>query len=157
MTVDRPSQAAGLSAPHQGAGASTRHAASMRAIRRLCGPGFVLAGTLHFVAPSVYKPMVPPWLPARRALVFVSGAAEITGGVGLMNSATRRLGGWWLIATLIAIFPANVHMATHSNEYPTFPGGARALWARLPFQAMFIAWVYEAMQADEAPATSRDR
>lgn len=121
---------------------------AIRAIRRLCGPGFVLAGALHFVMPDVYTRMVPSYLPARAALVYASGVAEITGGVGLMGSTSRRLAGWWLIATLIAIFPANVHMATHPDEYPTFPGGATALRARLPFQAVFIAWVCAAMQAD---------
>jgi uncharacterized membrane protein len=120
----------------------------MRVIRRSCGPGFVLAGALHFVIPDVYKRMVPPYLPARGVLVYVSGAAEIAGGVGLMRPTHRRLAGWWLIATLIAIFPANVHMATHSDEYPNFAGGSRALWARLPFQAAFIAWVCAATQAD---------
>jgi len=128
----------------------------MRVIRRSCGPGFVLAGALHFVMPDVYKRMVPPYLPARGVLVYASGAAEIAGGVGLVMSARRRLAGWWLIATLIAIFPANVHMATHSDEYPNFAGGSRGLWARLPFQAVFIAWVYAAMQDNEGPARSSE-
>lgn len=140
-----------MSSPaHNSAHASTQSAAGMRVIRRLCGPGFVLAGALHFVMPNLYKRMVPPYLPARGALVYASGAAEVAGGVGLMRSANRRPAGWWLIATLIAIFPANVHMATHPVEYPNFPGGVRALWARLPVQAVFIAWVGAAMRSDHA-------
>jgi uncharacterized membrane protein len=59
--------------------------------------------------------------------------------------------GWWLIATLIAMFPANVHMAMNPDEYPGFPGGATVLWARLPLQAVFIAGVRAAMQADDVP------
>ena len=58
---------------------------------------------------------------------------------------TRRPAGWWLIATLIAVFPANLHMALHPEEFPKVPGGAPALWARLPFQGVFIAWVLGAM------------
>ena len=119
--------------------------------RRICGSTFVLAGSLHFVMPKVYKRMVPPYLPAPEALVYVSGVAQIAGGAGLMIGSARRPAGGWLIATLIAMFPANVHMAMHPDEYPGFPGGARALWARLPLQAVFIAWVRASMHPDDAP------
>jgi uncharacterized membrane protein len=63
-----------------------------------------------------------------------------------MQPATRRLAGWWLIATLIAIFPANINMALHPDKFPKVPGGAVVLWVRLPFQAVFVAWVRAAMR-----------
>jgi uncharacterized membrane protein len=87
---------------------------------------------------------VPPYLPASKALVYVSGVAEIAGGVGLMSKTARQPAGWWLIATLIALFPANVRMALHPEGFPRIP--SLALWARLPFQGVFIAWVLRAMQ-----------
>jgi uncharacterized membrane protein len=117
----------------------------MRAIRPLAGPAFVFAGTMHFVIPRAYKRIMPPYLPAHQAMVYASGVAEIAGGAGLMLERTRRVAGWWLIATLIAVFPANVHMAVHPEEFPKVPGGRRALWARLPVQGVFIAWVLAAM------------
>jgi uncharacterized membrane protein len=117
----------------------------MRLIRFLAGPVFVFAGAMHFVIPKVYARIVPPYLPAPEALVYASGVAEIAGGLGLMARPTRRLAGWWLIATLIAVFPANVHMALHADDFPEVPGGQTALWARLPFQGVFIAWVVSAM------------
>ncbi len=117
----------------------------MRHIGALAGPFFVVAGTLHFLAPRAYERIVPPYLPRHRELVLASGVAEAAGGLGLIPAATRRAAGWWLIATLIAVFPANVHMALHAEDFPTIPGGARSLWARLPFQAVFIAWVRAAM------------
>ena len=123
----------------------------MRLSRRICGPTFVLAGSLHFVMPKVYKRMVPPDLPAPEAIVKASGAALIAGGVGLMTDSARGRAGWWLIATLIAVFPANVHMAMNPDEYRGFPGGAPALWARLPLQGGLVAWVRAAMRADDAP------
>jgi uncharacterized membrane protein len=117
----------------------------VRLIRRLAGPVFILAGALHFVIPKTYRQIVPPYVPSPTAMVAVSGAAEIVGGVGLIAKApARRLAGWWLVATLIAVFPANVHMALHAEDYPKVPGGAPALWARLPFQGVFIAWVLSA-------------
>lgn len=70
-----------------------------------------------------------------------------------MTRSTRRLAGWELIATLIAVFPANVHMALRPDDYPETPGGAATLWARLPLQAVFIAWVYSAMHDDQSHTT----
>jgi uncharacterized membrane protein len=113
-------------------------------IRRLCGPVFVLAGAMHFVKPRAYEAIVPPYLPRHRELVYASGVAEIAGGVGLMTPL-RKPAGWWLLATLAAVFPANVHMALHADEYRV-PGGRTALIARLPFQLVFMAWVRAAMR-----------
>ena len=118
----------------------------MSAARRLTGPFFVGAGLMHFVIPRAYRRIMPPYVPAQRALVYASGAAEIAGGVGLMVPGRRRAAGWWLIATLMAVFPANVHMALHPDQFPRVPGGSRTLWARLPFQGVFIAWVMAAMR-----------
>jgi uncharacterized membrane protein len=113
----------------------------MRALQRLAGPFFVFAGVMHFVIPKTYKKIMPPYVPAPDAMIYASGAAEIAGGVGLMLPAQRRLAGWWLIG----VFPANVHMALHPDQYGQVPGGRTALWARLPVQAVFIAWVRRAM------------
>ena len=100
---------------------------------------FVAAGANHFVSPKFYLLIIPPYLPWPLELVYISGAAEIAGGIGVLIPATRRLAGWGLVALLIAVFPANIHMALHGM------GGAFPhwlLWARLPLQIVFIAWVY---------------
>jgi uncharacterized membrane protein len=120
----------------------------VRAIRLLAGPFFILAGVMHFIIPKAYRRIVPPYLPAHATLVYASGVAEIAGGIGLTSRTWRRPAGWWLIATLIAVFPANVEMALHPEDYPKVPGGSKALWARLPFQAVFVAWVRLAMGAE---------
>jgi len=117
----------------------------MRALRTLVGPLFVAAGALHFTRTRWYESIMPDYLPAHRALVYASGAAEIAGGAGLIVPATRRPAGWWLIATLVAIFPANVWMAQHPERYRV-PGGRAALIARLPLQAVFVALVRAAMR-----------
>jgi uncharacterized membrane protein len=114
-------------------------------VRLLCGPFFIFAGTMHFTRTRWYVAIMPPYFPAHRELVYASGAAEIAGGVGLLFPRLRRLAGWWLIATLIAVFPANVHMAQHPDRY-RMPGGRAALLARLPFQGVFMAWVRAAMR-----------
>lgn len=111
---------------------------------RVLGVIFVVAGTLHFLRPEMYEAIVPDELPARRELVFASGVAEIIGGLGMLSPTTRRWAGWWLIVTMIAVFPANVHMAVRAEQYPQFPPAA--LWARLPLQAVIIALIWRAMR-----------
>jgi uncharacterized membrane protein len=118
----------------------------MSKLRASCGPFFVFAGTMHFVIPKVYRRMVPPYIPAHDAAVKISGVAEIAGGVGLMLAPTRRGAGQLLIATLIAVFPANLHMAMNPDQFSDVPGGETALRARLPLQAVLIAWVLLAMR-----------
>jgi uncharacterized membrane protein len=113
----------------------------MRFLRASAGPVFVFAGVMHFVIPRPYMRIMPRYLPRHRELVYASGVAEAVGGLGLIPRRTRRLAGWWLIATLIAIFPANLNMALNAEEFPKIPGGAVSLWCRLPFQGVFIAWV----------------
>lgn len=106
---------------------------------RLFGPVFIFAGLLHFVIPRTYEAIVPDWLPAHRALVYASGVAEVAAGAATLHPRTRRFGGRLSVATLLAVFPANVHMALHPERYPV-PGGRTALYVRLPLQALFIAW-----------------
>ena len=125
----------------------------MRVLRALCGPFFVVAGVLHFARPRMYDAIIPDYLPARRALVYASGAAEAVGGMGLVHPATRRLAGWWLVATLVAIFPANVWMAQKPHRY-RLPGGRAVLLARLPLQAVLVAWVRAAAQSS-SPRSAR--
>jgi uncharacterized membrane protein len=58
-----------------------------------------------------------------------SGVAEILGGLGVMFPRTRRIASWWSVATLVAVFPANLHMASHSERYAqSFPGGELGLY-----------------------------
>ena len=104
---------------------------------------YVFAGTLHFVKTAAYLAMMPPYLPWHRELVLASGVAEVLGGVGLAFPASRKIAAWWLIATLIAVFPANVHIAM--NDVALFGASHGAgiwNWVRLPFQAVLVLWAY---------------
>ena len=115
--------------------------------RRLFGPFFVFAGIMHFVVPRTYEAIMPEWLPAHRELVYASGAAEIAGGLGMLHPRTRGAATLWSIATLVAVFPANLHMALNPDRY-RLPGGRVGLWLRLPVQALFIAWAAAAGRPD---------
>jgi uncharacterized membrane protein len=109
---------------------------------------FAAAGTLHFTRPRFYEAMVPPALQARKGeIVAVSGIAEIAGGAMVLHPAMHRLGRWWLLALLLAVFPANVHMAVNPEQVPgldlrKIPRWT--LWARLPLQPLAMLWVWRA-------------
>jgi uncharacterized membrane protein len=75
---------------------------------RLLGVTFLTAGALHFLRPRMYHAIMPRYLPAHRELVYASGVAELAGGAGVLHPRTRRAAGWWLIATLVGVFPANL-------------------------------------------------
>ena len=106
----------------------------------LLGLLFVLAGVNHFLRPDFYTGIMPPYLPWHRELVFLSGVCEVTLGVLLVVPRFTPLAAWGLIALLIAVFPANVHMALHPTLYPEF--SPLVLWLRLPLQGVLIAWAY---------------
>ncbi|MGQ0844615.1 MAG: DoxX family protein [Sporichthyaceae bacterium] len=113
----------------------------MKWSRWLLGVGFLVAGVAHFLRPDGYVEMVPSYLPAARELVYLSGVAEIAGGVGLLIPRLRRASGWALILLLVLVFPANVNMALYPERYDV---AEPLLWARLPFQAVLIWWVHRA-------------
>jgi uncharacterized membrane protein len=97
---------------------------------------WIVAGALHFVIPRSYEAICPPAIERwKREAVIVSGIAEIAGGVAVLPERTRRGARWWLLATLAAVYPANVHMAVHSKDFARIPPAA--LWARLPVQFLF--------------------
>lgn len=112
----------------------------------LMAPAYVVAGVLHFVVPELYAQIIPPVFPAAFALVYLSGLAEVAVGVGLLIPRTRRHAAWATVALLVAIFPANIYMATHGVVIEGMPGGgdpsAVARWGRLPLQGVLILWAF---------------
>jgi len=96
------------------------------------GALLVVTGVLHFVAPEPYVRIIPKVLPAdwARPLVYVSGVAELVGGIGLIPRVTRRPFGWFVVVLLVAVFPANVQMAIDTPNAATI--------ARLPLQIPLV-------------------
>ena len=101
---------------------------------------FFVAGVNHFVNPPFYLNIMPPYLPWPAALVIISGVAEVVLGIALLIPKLSRLAAWGIIALLIAVFPANLHMTMHPELYPEIP--VIALWIRLPIQGLLILWAY---------------
>jgi uncharacterized membrane protein len=111
--------------------------------RFFAGPSMIGAGVLHFLRPRWYEAIMPDFLPAHRELIYASGVAEIAGGLGTLHPRTRPSAGLFLLAVLAGVYPANIHMALHPERYRKVPGGAVALYARLPVQFLmaYLVWV----------------
>jgi uncharacterized membrane protein len=124
---------------------------AVRASQRALAAFFTLAGVMHFVIPKRYEAIVPPYVPiSPQRAVVVSGVAEVAGGLAVVPEATRGLARWWLIALLVAVFPANVHMAVSPEAIrglDTQRVPAWALWTRLPLQPLMVWWVWRATRA----------
>lgn len=116
---------------------------------------YVLAGFNHLMNPTFYVAIIPPDLPDPAWLNVISGLAEIVLGVFLLEPRTRVLAAWGIIALLVAVFPANLHVALHNLGGPELaPGQGNALlnWVRIPFQAVFVAWAWWYTRPEPDPA-----
>jgi uncharacterized membrane protein len=102
---------------------------------------YVFAGVNHFLKPGFYLKMMPPYIPWHQLMVQLSGVAEVLGGVGLLIPSTRRAAAWGLVALLVAVFPANIYMATNPVEAGAAAMPAASLYIRLAFQPILIWWV----------------
>jgi uncharacterized membrane protein len=132
------------SATAEGVPKHARSGLGLTPSRLLLAALFYFAGAMHFVAPTPYIAIVPPWLPNAPLLVIISGVCEILGGLGVLLPQTRRLAGWGLIALLVAVYPANIQMLqlAYANRGTTL--WKVALWLRLPLQLMMLWWVWRA-------------
>ena len=122
---------------------------------------YVFAGVMHFVVPELYVQIVPPVLPGRLALVYVSGLAEVVLGIGLFFERTRRIAAWGIITLLVAIFPANVYMAVSGVVIEGVQFGSAVVdpspavrWGRLPIQAVLVAWAWWYTRSSQRPSSN---
>ncbi len=103
---------------------------------------FLAAGLLHLVRPGPFMAIVPPYVPHHRTVVLISGLAEIFGAFGLLVPFARKPAAWGLVLLLVAVFPANIHMALHHIQVTARPLPNYALWGRLFLQPLMIWWVW---------------
>lgn len=108
-------------------------------VRRLVGALFIVAGLNHFRRPEMYLAIMPDYLPWHRQLVALSGYAELIGGCAMLVPRLATAAGWGLVALLVAVFPANLHMALNPERFQPIPHWV--LWARLPLQPVLIGVV----------------
>ncbi len=99
---------------------------------------FTTTGLLHFLIPATYDAIIPSFLPAKRAITYGSGVAELACAAALVRPATRRAGALASATLLVAVYPANVQMALSAHGT-----AARALaYGRLPLQLPLLWWTW---------------
>jgi hypothetical protein len=131
------------------------YGAAMRLPRRrtdliaLALGGFVtLAGVMHFVSPTFFDDIVPPWLPpSERFWTYASGVAELIVGPMLLTPRTRRYGGLAAVILFVGVYPANLYMTWDWRDRPA--GEQFVSWARLPFQFLFIWLAWKVWKAED--------
>ncbi|KOX19655.1 DoxX family protein [Nocardiopsis sp. NRRL B-16309] len=97
---------------------------------------FALTGVVHFVGMrEELVAMVPPALPAPELLVTVTGVLELAGAAALLWSRTAPWAAAGLAVLLVAMFPANVHLALTGTDLPPH----QELLPRTAMQVVFLA------------------
>jgi len=109
---------------------------------------FLFAGTIHLINPALFLPIMPPWIPFHRLCIQISGVFELLGGLGLLvpSRQVQLCACWGLALLLVAVFPANIYMATAHIQIHGFPPQAWMAWTRLALQPLLIIalfWVTE--------------
>lgn len=89
---------------------------------------------------------MPDYLGYHRELVMISGVFELLSAMGILISQTRLWAGYGLMALVVAVYPANIHMAMHPELYPDISG--LFLWIRLPFQFLFLWFIWWAIKPE---------
>jgi uncharacterized membrane protein len=127
-----------------------RRRASRDAARVAMAAAMVFSGVSHFADTAAFVQLLPEFVPGRTALILATGVFEILLGVGLLAPRRRREVALILAAYLVAVFPANVYVAVADVPLEGLGGGNP--WLRLPFQAVYIGWVFWAVPGALEPA-----
>lgn len=99
----------------------------------------------HFVFTKGMAMMLPPFIPFKTEIVYLTGVIEMIAAIGLLIPRLSEVTGWLLIVFFILLLPANIYAASKQIDYEkaSFDGkNLNYLWFRIPLQIVFIAWVY---------------
>lgn len=124
----------------------------MPAVRRSTDPAtlaamglglmFFFTASGHFAQAQAMAQMLPPWVPARVGLVYLTGVLEVLVGIGLLVARWRRVAGWAAAAMLVGFFPANVYAALEHVPMGGHAWGPVYLLVRAPLQAIVLGWLW---------------
>ena len=102
---------------------------------------FTFTGISHFTKlKDDMVRMMPAMIPKPLLVVYITGALELAGAVGILVPQTRSLAGICLILFLLAVFPANIKAAKEHLSIGRRP--ATGLWLRAPMQLLFIGLLW---------------
>jgi uncharacterized membrane protein len=99
----------------------------------------------HFLYTKGMALMMPPFMPFKRVIVYLTGILEMAAAAGLLFSRLQMLTGHLLILFFVLVLPANISAAMRHVDYQRDNqegSGIRYLWFRIPLQLFFILWVF---------------
>jgi uncharacterized membrane protein len=102
---------------------------------------FIFTGIGHFLQTEVMAQMLPPWVPLRVFLVYLTGLLEFVIAAGFLIPKFRRIAGWVAAAMLVLFFPANIYAAINHIPMGGHAWGPVYLLVRVPLQAIIVIWV----------------
>lgn len=105
---------------------------------------FLVTASGHFTQTAAMAQMLPPWVPSRVGIIYVTGVLELLGAIGIWVPGMAKPTGLCLILMLVGVFPSNVYAALNRVPFGGHESGPVYLLVRLPFQVMLIAWIYKA-------------
>ena len=107
---------------------------------------FTFTAIPHFISTEQMAAMIPPFIPYRIELVYVTGVLELLGAIGIWIPRLERLTGFLLILMLICLLPANIYAAINRVDFGSYATGPVYLLVRVPFQFFVIWWTYFATE-----------
>ena len=103
---------------------------------------FWFTGVGHFIKTEPMAEMLPPCVPGRIPLVYVTGVIEIAAAVAVLIPRTRWMTGWVLVVMLVAFLPVNIYAAVNHIGMGGHQWGPIYLLIRIPLQAILVAWIW---------------
>jgi uncharacterized membrane protein len=105
---------------------------------------FFYAGLMHFVQEESFSAIVPPFIPFPKLIVWTTGLMELVFAILLILPRYRKLAGFLLAPFLLAVLPANIHMAMNNIPFGEMSATPTTLWLRVALQfplILSILWV----------------
>lgn len=103
---------------------------------------FLFTSIGHFVKTDAMSRMLPPWMPMRVPLIYLTGLFELLTGIAILIPVFSRLAGVLLFLFLAAILPSNIYAAFQRVDFGGHKMGPKYLFARIPLQLFLIGWIY---------------
>jgi len=107
---------------------------------------FLIGSMSHFFLSEFFINAMPDYLIFHREIVFISGICELLGATAILIAKYRVLAAYGLIILCIVVFPVNINMALHPEQFSNIP--ITILYLRLPLQAVFIWFIWWAIKPE---------
>ena len=99
---------------------------------------YLYIGIKHFTNPTFFNLIIPPLIPFKNFIIYLTGIIEITGGLMILFKKYRNFGSNLIIFLLIIVFPANIYIVISENIQEILNLSFSASLIRLFFQLPLI-------------------